>query len=203
MANLSNKKRLGNKDYLFIDIYLTNGQNGADAYRKAYDCDSIETSKRNAYQLLKNPSIIKELESRREEIKKTYDIKKEDIIKQLTDLIYNSNFLDYYTVETYKDIEAKMDYATGTMVEEEVTKTRYKLRDLDSLTLSQQRAIKQIKMTKYGPEIVLHDRQAAIDSLSKMLGFYEQTVNVDTRIDTSALNNLTFEQLEKLLNNDK
>ena len=185
-------KKLNTKHYLFIERYLENGFNGAEAYRKIFNISDLEKSKKAAYILLQDDLIKEAIKDRQAELSKKYDINKENIIRDLID-IKNSNFLDYYTIEQYTDI----DKETG----EEVIKYRYILKDLEDLSLSQQRCIKQIKMGKYGPELVLHDKLDSIEKLSKLLGFYDNTVNIDTRIDTSSLSNLTFEELEKLLNN--
>ena len=83
----------------------------------------------------------------------------------------------------------------------EVTKTRYILKDLSSLSIEQQKNIKQIKMGKYGPEITLYDKVASLQEICRLLGLYENTLSVDTRIDTSALKNLSTEDLKKLLSN--
>lgn len=195
--DLGKKKKLNNKDINFISIYMSNGQNGADAYRKAYSTDNINLSKRKAYELLREPLIKEEIERQQEELKKKYDINKEDIIRQHID-ITNSNFLDYYNIESYTE---KTYNEIGEEIE--VTKSRYILKDLEELTLAQKKNIKQIKMTKYGPEIILYDRVQSLQELSKILGFYDNTVSIDNRIDTSSLSNLTFEELEKLMNSSK
>jgi phage terminase small subunit len=190
--------KLNNKHILFIERYIENGFNAAEAYRKAFKTDDLAVSKRRGWDLLQDPLIKQTISERQAELSKKYDIKKENIIKELVDII-NFNVLDVQTIKKKTEIESRMNYETGKVEEVEIEKQVLE-NDLSNLTLSQQKNIKSIEQTKTGIKITYYDRMDAIEKLNKMLGFYEQTVNVDTRIDTSALSNLTFEQLEKLVN---
>ena len=195
MANL---KKLTNRHYNFIDIYLANGQNGAAAYREAFNIDNIENSKRKAYILLKDPLIIKEIEIKREEIQKKYDIKKDRIIKELVDII-DFNVLDIQTIKQTKEIVKEINLATGELEEKEIITNSLET-NLNNLTLAQQKNIKSIELLKNGTfKIQYYDRLDAIDKLNKMLNFYENSVSINTTIDTSSLQGLSTEELKKLV----
>ena len=195
MANL---KKLTNRHYNFIDIYLANGQNGAAAYREAFNIDNIENSKRKAYILLKDPLIIKEIEIKREEIQKKYDIKKDRIIKELVDII-DFNVLYIQTIKQTKEIVKEINLATGELEEKEIITNSLET-NLNNLTLAQQKNIKSIELLKNGTfKIQYYDRLDAIDKLNKMLNFYENSVSINTTIDTSSLQGLSTEELKKLV----
>lgn len=178
-------KKLTNRHITFIERYLENGLNGAEAYRFAFNEDSIETSKKKAYRLLKDPLVSQYIKERQEELKEQFNINKEDIIMDLIN-IKNSNIVDYLEVKTYVDDMGE-------------PQAKLLLKDLDKLSLPQQRNIKSIKMTRYGVELTLKDSMDATEKLLKILGLYNENITIDNRIDTSSLSDLTFEQLQELL----
>lgn len=193
-------KKLTNRHYNFIDIYLSQGQvNGALAYRKAFGIDSIETSKRKAYALLQDDLIKKEIEIKQEELKKKYNVKKEKIIKELVDII-DFNIMDIQTIKQYNEVVQEINPITGEVEEKEVTRNTLET-NLEGLTLEQQKNIKSIELLKNGTfKITYYDRLDAIEKLNKMLNFYNDTnININTTIDTSALQELSFEELKKLV----
>ena len=192
-----NLLKLNDNHILFVREYINNGNNAAAAYRKVYKVEDQKKSSRRGHQLATDPLIKEEILRQQQEVQRKFeeDTRLENIIQKHIN-ISNSNFLDYYTLETYKDI------SLNELGEEiEVTKTRYILKDLSSLSIEQQKNIKQIKMGKYGPEITLYDKVASLQEICRLLGLYENTLSVDTRIDTSALKNLSTEDLKKLLSN--
>ena len=196
---MSNLKKLNDRHYLFIDRYLENGQNAAEAYRFAYNIKDLKQSSKRGCELIGDPLVKSELSKKQEELRNKYNINKETIIRELVDII-NFNVIDVQTIKKVKKKEQKMNYATGKVEEVEVEKDEIILQqDLNNLTLRQQKNIKSIEMTRNGIKITYYDKMDAIDKLSKMLGFYEENVNTDTRIDTSSLSGLSMEQLLELL----
>jgi len=189
MANQSKDKnklvKLSPKHVIFCERYLENGMNGAEAYRFAFKVDSIDNSRKKAHILLKDPLVSQYIKERQEELKEQFNINKEDIIMDLIN-IKNSNVADYLEVKTYVDDMGE-------------PQSKLLLKDLDKLSLTQQRNIKSIKMTRYGVELVLKDSMDAIDKLLKITGMYNENITIDNRIDTSSLSNLSFEQLQELL----
>ena len=188
MANQSNKlNKLTQKHINFCEIYIEQGfNNAAGAYRKAFKMNDIESSKRRAYILLKDPLVSNYLKERQEELRKQFNINKEDLIMDLIN-IKNSNIIDYIDIKNYIDDDGE-------------PQSKVVLKDLESLSISQQRNIKSIKISKNGGvELTLKDSMDAIEKISKLLGLYENNIVFDTRIDTSSLANLSFEQLKELM----
>lgn len=196
---MSNLKKLNDRHYLFVERYLENGQNAAEAYRFAYNIKDQKQSSKRGCELVNDPLIKLEISKKQEELRDKYNIKKEKIIRELIDII-DFNVVDVITVKKVKKKEQKMNYATGKIEEVEVERDEIILQqDLDNLSLRQQKNIKSIEMTKNGPKYTFYDKMDAIEKLCKMVGFYEEKINVDTRIDTSSLSGLSMEQLLELL----
>jgi phage terminase small subunit len=83
---MANKKI--NPRYLdFIDIYLTNGLNGTEAYMSVYPKSSRSASKRNASRLLSREEVQEEIKRRQEEEREKYNITREWVINEYMDLI--------------------------------------------------------------------------------------------------------------------
>lgn len=63
------------KQQKFVLCYLTNGGNGSDAYKNAYDCKnmSAEAIATEASRLLKNPKVARWIEYARENINKVFE----------------------------------------------------------------------------------------------------------------------------------
>ena len=196
---MSNLKKLNDRHYLFIERYLENGQNAAEAYRFAYNIKDQKQSSKRGSELISDPLIKSELNKKQEELKSKYNIKKEKIIKELIDII-DFNVVDIQTVKKIKKKEQKINYITGQFEEIEKEEEEIVLQqDLDKLSLKQQKNIKSIEMTRNGIKITYYDRLDAIEKLNKMLGFYEDNINIDQRVDTGFLQTLTPEQLKEFL----
>jgi phage terminase small subunit len=196
---MSNLKKLNDRHYIFVERYLENGNNAAEAYRFAYNVKDQKQSSKRGSELLNDPLIKTEITKKQEELRNKYKINKETIIKELVDII-NFNVVDVQSIKKVKKKEQKMNYSTGKVEEVEVEKDEIVLQqDLDSLSLRQQKNIKSIEMTRNGIKITYYDKMDAIEKLNKMLGFYEEKINFDTRIDTGSLSGLSMEQLLELL----
>jgi phage terminase small subunit len=62
---LGPRRTLNRRQGVFIDLYLTNGQNGAAAYRKAYGAKSSSTvCGQMAHRLLQHPTVARAVRSR-------------------------------------------------------------------------------------------------------------------------------------------
>jgi len=78
--------KLNDKHLLFIDEYIKH-RVASRAYGKAYGCPSTsQTARTQSSILLTEPVILAELELRREELKNSANIQKEDILNKLIEL---------------------------------------------------------------------------------------------------------------------
>lgn len=194
---------LNDKQLLFIDEYIKNGFNGRLAYKKAYPtCKSDAAADVGSCKLLKNTKVKQKLEEEKEELRRKSTITKEEILRDLKS-IKDSNICDYVRIVKKTRLVDRLNYETGEMYQEEEEYNDIEYKSTDELTIEQQKNIKSIEMTKTGIKITLYDRSDAIEKLNKMLNFYNETINLDTRIDTSALNGLSIEDLMKIVEDDE
>lgn len=193
MANLS-KKELS-----FINEYFTNGFNGTKAYRKVFkSCKTDKTARTLASRLLTKDGVKEEIEKRQKELKEKSDIKREDILNDLR-IIKDVNICDYMKIVKKERLVPRIDEETGDsiLVPEEYDVLVYKA--TDELTVEQQKAIKLIEMTKTGIKYTFYDKDKAIDTINKMLGFYDNQIILNKTINTDFLKDKSTEELLKML----
>lgn len=128
----------------FCNYYLECG-NASEAYRRAYKCENIkdEVIWVKASELLKNGKVAVRVEQLRNELKEKSDLKKEDTVQWLSDLI-NFEPAEYLFVKKVNEIPK-----------------RYR------------RLVQSLKPTEGGFLIEFCDKQKAIDQINKMLGWNE------------------------------
>ena len=189
------QKGINERQKRFCEEYMIT-RDAAKSYRIAYP--NSNNPYKNAHKLLQKDYVRTYLNELEEESKAKYNIKKEDQIRRLL-AIADSNIFDYYTYEVLQ--EQKMNYDTGKMETKE--KVVRNLKTKDELTQAQMMAVKKITRNKLGEEEVeLYGKDSAINELNKIMGFLENNVNLDTRIDTSKLKNLEFKDLLQLVKAD-
>ncbi len=79
--------KIDTKYEAFINQYLINGQNATEAYMTVFQQFNVETAKANGSRLLTKANVKALLQVKQEEIRRKYDVKKEDLIKVLKDLL--------------------------------------------------------------------------------------------------------------------
>lgn len=191
--------KLNKKELQFINEYLSNGFNGSKAYKKVYkSCKSDGTARTEASKLLAKPNIKKEIDKRQEELRAKSEIKREDILNDLR-IIKDVNICDYMKIIKKERLVPRIDEETGdsVLVSEEYEVLVYKA--TDELTVEQQKAIKSIEMTKTGIKYTFYDKDKAIDTINKMLGFYDNQIILNKTINTDFLKEKSTEELLKML----
>lgn len=198
---MAKEKKLLPKQELFIDRYFELSKNAVRAYREVYGAGknmSYGVASAAASRLLKDEKIKEEVAKREIEMQENSKIKKDELINDLK-AIKDSNIFDYLkVVKKTKKIQT-IDAETGLPCVEEKTYYDMEYKPSDELTLEQQKQVRSIEVMKNGSiKYTLHDKARAIDDLSKLLGMYNTQIAVNA-VDTSSLNNLSFEELEKLM----
>lgn len=189
---------LNKKQSQFIDEYFNCKFNATQAYMNVYANKSRDTARVLASQLLTNPNIKQEINKRQEELLEKSNVKKDEIIRELIDII-NADLCDFVRI-VKEDIKVpKIDLKTGELIEETETIYRTVITPTEELTKEQRRLIKSIKQTRTGIEIQLYEKDKAIDILNKMLGFNSETLNLNQTIDTSFLSGYSTEELKDML----
>lgn len=191
--------KLSKKELSFINEYFTNGFNGTKAYRKVFkSCKTDKTARTLASRLLTKDGVKEEIERRQKELKEKSDIKREDILNDLR-IIKDVNICDYMKIVKKERLVPRIDEETGDsiLVPEEYEVLVYKA--TDELTVEQQKAIKSIEMTKTGIKYTFYDKDKAIDTINKMLGFYDNQIILNKTINTDFLKEKSTEELLKML----
>jgi phage terminase small subunit len=133
----------------FAELYVNNGYNATQA---AIDA---QYSKKTAYsmgsRLLKNVEVMAYINALDREKYKDFQFDV-DIIKKRLNALNSSRITDYIKFDGKKMV----------------------FKAFDELTEDQIYAIKGIKNTKYGIELILHDKSWNADMINKNLGLYEK-----------------------------
>lgn len=137
----------------FCNYYIETG-NASEAYRRAYSCDNMkdETVNRTAIELLNNPKITARVKQLQSALQKRSDITKDEAIKELSAIV-RSRVTDVLS-------------AKGMTV---------RIKSIEELPDEVVACISSIKKIKGGIEVKFYDKIAAIDRLSKMLGWDKAT----------------------------
>lgn len=145
----------------------------SEAYRRAYSCANMKPGSINvqAFKLFDNPKIALRVRELQSELKKSSDIKKADILEELSCIVF-ADIRDYVS---FKD--GKLQF-----------------KDFDQLTDKQARAIESIKKSKTGIEIKLHGKSWSIERICKMLG-YDAAKDLNLSIER-----LPDDQLDRMIN---
>jgi phage terminase small subunit len=182
-------KRLTARQAKFLEIYPSNGGNGADAYRRAYNSSmSPARCGQEAHRLLKNPKIApiiakadERVEYAIERAMETYAVSRERNVAELARMAY-ANVADYTRLD-------------GT---ERVT-------DLSQATRDQLAAVQEITVDELADgrrriRVKLHDKKAAIAELNHMNGWVIERQEVGKPGDFSHLSDEELDaQLTKRL----
>lgn len=148
------KKRLTSKEEIFCQFYAELG-NASNAYREAYSCNKMKpaTITNNAYNLLKKSDVAARIEEIRALMNERSMLKKEDAIRELANIV-NARITEIGNMSGGKFV----------------------IKDLSSIPDSILSCIHSVRNTRDGGiEVKLYDKIAAIDRLSKMLGWDEPT----------------------------
>lgn len=144
----------------FCNYYIECG-NASEAYRRAFSCEKMkpETINRNAFDLLNNSKIATRIKELQAQLQKKSDITKDEAVRELSNIV-RVNPLDYIDISS----KSQGDLITS-------NKQVVIVKDLSKLSIEQQRCIKSISPVRGGIKIEFESKIAAIDRLSKMLGW--------------------------------
>lgn len=170
MANLTPKQRR------FVEEYLSNGENGVEAYRAAYSkTASYKNADREARRLLANPRITPVIHEARRKAKKRTD----KIMERYA--ITKENVLREFARIGFADVTDVVSIADG----------RVKISNTDGLTEDARRSISEISETvnESGDRTIKvksHSKIAALTALAKHLGLDKPEPEDDDALDDMA-----------------
>lgn len=164
----------------FCNYYLETG-NASEAYRRAFSCDRMksETINEKASLLLKEGKITARVRALQAELQQRSDITKDEAVRELSNIVRN---------RITNVLTAKGHSVT--------------VKNIENLPDSVVSCIQSIKETKNGIEIKLYDKIAAIDRLSRILG-WDAPQQIETTVSYSQLDNMTDEELLRIINGEE
>lgn len=143
------------KQKIFADEYLID-LNATRAYRVAYpSVKRDETARANSSRMLTNANVAKYIADRMQERQKRTEITQDRVLEELAAIAF----------------ARATDYA-------EVKGECVGIKDTDSLTDQQIKAIAGIKEGKFGIELKLNDKEKALELLGRHLGMFKDKVEV-------------------------
>lgn len=163
------------KQKIFADEYLID-LNATRAYRVAYPAvKKDETAAQAGSRLLRNVKVAKYISERIQDRQQRTEITQDMVIKELAAIAF-SRATDYAAVKG------------GTVC----------IKDTDTLTEDQIRAIAGIKEGANGIEVKLNDKEKALELLGRHLGMWNDKLDINTPALDDSLKEMEayFEQLK-------
>lgn len=145
LVDVAKKKKLAPKRERFVEEYLIDLNATQAAIRAGY---SEKTAKSQGQRLLTFDDVAREIERRRERLRKT-SITPEKVMEEYLNLLH-ANMKNYVTWGP----------------------SGVKLKRSDELTEEEAAAVAEVAETQAGVKFKLHDKKAVLDSIAKMLGLF-------------------------------
>lgn len=159
---------MAERERLFIEAYIANGGDGANAARAAGYADSC--AKRRAVDLLRRPNVIKALAERRAKLARKFELTSEAVIAELSKIVHADPRRLFGADGKMLPMQDWPDDMAAVVASVET----------DELFEGQGNARKFIGYTK---KVRFWDKNSAIEKAMKHLGLYEK----DNRQKASAL----------------
>ena len=164
------------KQKIFADEYLID-LNATRAYRVAYpSVKKDETARANGSRMLTNANVAKYISERMQERQQRTEVTQDMVVKELAAIAF-ARATDYVTIRG------------GTVC----------IKDTESLSDDQIRAIAGIKEGANGIEIKLNDKEKALELLGRHLGIWNDKLDINTPAIDDSMKEMEayFEQLKE------
>lgn len=189
---------LNERQKRFINEYIKD-LNGTRAYRKVYKCKDDDVAKANASRLLSNANVKKLLEIKLKDREKRLEITQDRVLKELAKIGFANitNFTDVVDIPYEADITDEEGKVIG-------KETKYhkglRLYNTEDITEDELAALQEIKEGKHGITVKMHDKVRALEQLGRHLGMFNDKLDVNTKVDLTAIAELTTEEIRELIN---
>lgn len=171
---------LTEKQVMFAKEYLVDLNAGAAAIRAGY---SEKTAYEMGYENLRKPQIAELVQQLMDERSKRLEITADMILAEYAKIGF-SDITNYLKVTT-RERTMKYDTPDGVVFEKEMMQS-VDLYDTEEVDPIKMHAVAEIKQTKDGISLKLHDKKGALDSMARHKGMF-----VDTKIENHI--HVTFE----------
>jgi phage terminase small subunit len=163
---------LTDKHKRFADEYLIDLNASAAYLRAGYTSKNPDV---DGYKLLVNPSIQEYIRKRMKDREKRTEITQDRVLQEYAKLGF-SNITDYLRVKTGEQL-VKYDNGDGVEYSKEMIQNVV-LYDTEEVDPVKMHAVAEIKQTKDGIALKLHDKKGALDSIARHLGMFQDNLNV-------------------------
>lgn len=183
---------LTGKQQRFVDEYLID-LNATQAYIRAGYTAKGNSAEVNANRLLRNAKVQECIQKAMDERSHRTQITADRVLEEYAKIGF-SNITDYLKV-SIRERTIVIDGPNGPQFDKDMVQG-VDLYDTDEIDPEKMRAVAEIKQTKEGIALKLHDKKGALDSIARHLGMFKD------RIDISGNINHSFEdKLRELMNN--
>lgn len=185
--------KLTKKQKRFCDEYLVD-LNATRAYKAAgYSVRSDNAAAVNGHKLLRNTKIDSYLKQKMREREKRTEITQDRVLRELARIGF-ANVTDYANVveETVEE-ERPVFNDDGEVVDHITVVRNIKRVDIEPTTdldADRRAALSEIKETKQGIEIKLHDKVKALELLGRHLGMFTDNVNLTGIVGVQIIDNI-------------
>lgn len=150
---------MAEREQMFIEAYITNGGNGANAARAAGY--AVKHAKRQAVEMLKRPNVIQALAERRGKLARKYELTTESVICELSKIVHADPRRMFAANGTILPVKDWPDDVAGMVASIEV----------DELF---EGSGKEKVWTGYTKKVKLWDKNSAIEKAMKHLGLFAE-----------------------------
>lgn len=193
--------KLTEKQKRFVEEYLIDLNATQAAIRAGY---SEKRASEIGYQQLQKTTVQEAIQKAKDERSKRTEITADMVLREYAKLGF-SNISDYLKVNTR---EVVVDYdrdEEGRKIPIKEWSQSVELFDTDGISREKMDAVAEIKQTKDGIALKLHDKKGALDSIARHLGMFNDNINIGNKDDkpfqtsnTNDLSKLSVKELKEL-----
>lgn len=165
------------KQQRFCEEYIVDLNATQAAIRAGY---SPNTASETGYENLRKPQIAEHIQELMDKRSERTEITADMVLKEYAKIGFSS-ITDYLKVE---ESEMIIDFVGEGDKKRPVTQTvqSVKIFDTDSVETVKMHAVAEIKQTKDGIALKLHDKKGALDSIARHLGMFKDKTEIDLKV---------------------
>lgn len=176
------KRKLTPKQELFCLEYVVDFNATQAALRAKY---SKKTAHTTGCENLKKPNVAARIAELQKPLKDKPRITRERVLEELANIAF-SDVSDFWReVNEYDEVTGELKYS-------------YREIRPDILKSPMVSAVAGFEPTKLGPKMKLHDKQKALDSLSRHLGLYNADTSQKPEVNQFDFTNISSDKLRKI-----
>ena len=181
--------KLTEKQKRFVEEYLID-LNATQAYiRAGYSAKNENIAGVEAFKLLRNPTIENAVQEAMDERSKRTEITADRVLQEYAKIGF-SNISDYLKVDTKERVVDYSEDEEGNKKPITAMIQGVELFDTDNIPSEKMDAVAEIKQTRDGIALKLHDKKGALDSIARHLGMFNDKLHVEGNVPVQIVNDL-------------